>query len=74
MPNHSLTSSVIGVRFIETLDRLKHISSYEDLLSDTERLFVLDLLDKLELYKERTFVSVAQLNWINRIEEKCSDY
>lgn len=73
MEKKPLTNSRIGIRYVETHDRLKLIASYDDKLSDTERVFIDDLLEKLELYKENTFVSVAQLNWINRIEDKVID-
>jgi hypothetical protein len=66
-------SSKIGSRYIETQDRLKRLETYEDRLGDTGREFVIDMLDKLARYKEQTYVSAKQLNYINRLEEKCDD-
>lgn len=73
MSENPLTNAMIGVRFVETLDRVKFIASYEDKLDDPEREFIADLLERLEKYKERAYVSVKQLNWLNRIEDKCVD-
>ena len=47
--------------------------SYADRLDDREHDFVQDLATKLETYGERTLVTVAQLNWLTRIESKCED-
>ncbi|MFZ1430586.1 MAG: hypothetical protein WAS21_27935 [Geminicoccaceae bacterium] len=64
---------MIGARHAELQKRLLRAVSYADRLDEREQDFVQDLATKLETYGERALVTVAQLNWLTRIEGKCED-
>ena len=66
-------SGTIGKRYEQLSkvleDALEH---HREQLSDSDIDFAEQMLDRLAQYGESTYVSVAQINWINRIEDKCS--
>jgi hypothetical protein len=43
-------------------------------LDEQSRSFAEDMASRLASYEQRTYVSVRQLNWINRIEAEMDDW
>jgi hypothetical protein len=41
--------------------------------SERDVEFARDMVEKIVEYGERSFISVSQINWINRLEQKCRD-
>lgn len=61
----------IGSRWEETFDRLEIIhTNYQYELTDKERDFIEQLMESIAAYKEKAFVSTAQLNYLTGIERK----
>jgi hypothetical protein len=66
------SNNYIGERYLETRQRFDTVREHMgfDALDDAETDFIRDMINRLELYGERTSVSVRQLNWLSRIEGK----
>lgn len=60
--------TMVGDRYKEIVDRLKRVSVWQDKLADNERAFVIDMLDKLNKYRENTYITAKQLNFLTHIE------
>jgi hypothetical protein len=61
----------IGEDMRDNLDRVFAAVYQDDRLTQWERDFISDLIDRLDEYGERMFLSPAQWDIIERIREKC---
>lgn len=60
----------IGERLEWLQDIIERAKGQEQLLDDTELDFINQLDERVEKYDKACFVSVAQINWLNRIDAK----
>lgn len=63
-------SDTAGSRWEEFLDICARVSENDRYFTDNDVQFVDDLGEKLSTYKDKTYISVNQINWLRRLEAK----
>ena len=63
-------SDRVGSRWQEFLDICARVSENDRHFTDNDVQFVDDLGEKLSAYKDKTRISVNQINWLRRLEAK----
>jgi len=62
-----------GPRWSELLNVCEIVTDNSDQFTDTEVEFCDRLMSKFQSYKEDTFVTVAQINWLRRLEARADE-
>jgi hypothetical protein len=68
-----MTSDTIGDRWDRYVTVCEAVVETERTFDEREQDFANNMLNRLRDYEDRTYASTAQINWLNRLEQKCKD-
>lgn len=69
-----MSGEIIGSRYKDTYDRVVNLLDLNPNLDDKTIEFLENLKSRLETYHENAFISIAQLNYLTRIETDCDRF
>jgi hypothetical protein len=69
-----MSDDTVGDRWEEFWDTCRRVLDAEHIFDEAELNFAQSMEERLDKYGHRTFISTAQINWLNRLSQKVKDH
>jgi hypothetical protein len=69
-----MSDETVGDRWEEFWDVCRSVIDNERLFDEREMDFAHSMEERLNRYGHKTFISTAQINWLNRLSQKVKDH